>query len=193
MIGKSGCTKGDFVELDLTNTARKKKWGRYNQETKYEEQIRKQKVAYKDYDVTLIRSNRKSIAIEINRDLQIKVQAPRRMTQNRIMKFITEKQDWIQLHLEKMGCYVQKQEQDDRYSQRSPLTEEEIRKLTGTARKSDSGKSSILCPADGELAAGSRSAIRRLAGEAAVRQGNLNFNCHLAECQMRDSGLCWGC
>ena len=70
------CTKGDFVEFDLTNTARKKNEDGIIKRRNMKSRLESKKVVYKDYDITLIRSNRKSIAIEINRDLQIKVRAP---------------------------------------------------------------------------------------------------------------------
>lgn len=175
------CTKGDFVEFDLTNTARKKNEDGTIKRRNMKSRLESKKVAYKDYDITLIRSNRKSIAIEINRDLQIKVRAPQRMTQNRIMKFVTEKEDWIQLHLEKMELLRQKQEQDDRYSQRSPLTEEEIRKLTETARKVITVRVAYFAR-QMEVTYG-RITIRnqKTRWGSCSQAGNLNFNCHLAE------------
>lgn len=64
--------------------------------------INSKQLIYKDFDIELIRSSRKSIAIEIDRDFKIKVRAPQRMNQNQIMRFVKEKEQWIRLHLAKM-------------------------------------------------------------------------------------------
>ena len=50
----------------------------------------------------LIRSRRKTLAIEITRDARLVVRAPLRCSQARIEQFLTEKQAWITLHLQKM-------------------------------------------------------------------------------------------
>ena len=50
----------------------------------------------------LIRSRRKTLAIEITRDARLVVRAPLRCSQARIEQFLTEKQTWITLHLQKM-------------------------------------------------------------------------------------------
>ena len=50
----------------------------------------------------LIRSKRKTLAIEITRDARLVVRAPLHCSQARIQQFLAEKQDWITLHLQKM-------------------------------------------------------------------------------------------
>ena len=50
----------------------------------------------------LIRSKRKTLAIEITRDARLGVRAPLRCSQARIEQFLAEKQAWITLHLQKM-------------------------------------------------------------------------------------------
>ena len=50
----------------------------------------------------LIRSKRKTLAIEITRDARLVVRAPLRCSQARIEQFLAEKQAWITLHLQKM-------------------------------------------------------------------------------------------
>lgn len=61
-----------------------------------------------DYEITLIRSRRKSLAIEITPELQVVVRAPARMPVREINAFVQEKDDWIHAHLqqmdEKSGC-----------------------------------------------------------------------------------------
>lgn len=50
----------------------------------------------------LIRSKRKTLAIEITREARLVVRAPLRCSQARIEQFLQEKQTWITLHLQKM-------------------------------------------------------------------------------------------
>ena len=52
-------------------------------------------------DYKLIRSKRKSIAIEIDRTGTVTVRAPYRMPNVAVKAFIEEKQDWIRKHIEK--------------------------------------------------------------------------------------------
>ena len=77
---------------------------------------------YKNYDIELIRSRRKTIAIEIYPDLHIKVRAPLRTPQYRIMEFLEEKEHWIDLHLEKMR---QRQKSNADQTSRTSISEEE--------------------------------------------------------------------
>ena len=56
-----------------------------------------------DYEITLIRSRRKSLAIEITPELQVVVRAPARMPVREINAFVQEKDDWIRAHLQQMA------------------------------------------------------------------------------------------
>ena len=66
----------------------------------------------------LIRSKRKTLAIEITREARLVVRAPLRCPQWRIDRFLAEKQAWIALHLEKM--------QQRRENHPEPTAEEEV-------------------------------------------------------------------
>ncbi len=52
-------------------------------------------------NIKIIRSNRKSIAIQIKSSDEVVVRAPRRMAKKDIKSFIDKNQDWIDKHLEK--------------------------------------------------------------------------------------------
>ena len=67
----------------------------------------------------LIRSKRKTLAIEITREARLVVRAPLRCSQSRIEQFLAEKQAWITLHLQKM--------QQRRENHPEPTPEEEAR------------------------------------------------------------------
>lgn len=53
-------------------------------------------------DYQLIRSRRRTLAIEITRDARVVVRAPMRCPKRDIERFVTEKQGWIDLHLARM-------------------------------------------------------------------------------------------
>lgn len=50
-------------------------------------------------EYTLIRSRRKTLAIEITRDARLVIRVPMRVSQARIDAFLAEKSDWITTHL----------------------------------------------------------------------------------------------
>lgn len=51
-------------------------------------------------NVTIIRSNRKTIALQVHPDLTVTVRAPKRMSDREIRLFVQEKESWIQKHVE---------------------------------------------------------------------------------------------
>ena len=55
-----------------------------------------------DMEVTIIRSHRRTIAIQVNPDLTVTVRAPKCVTQREIQRILREKDPWIQKHIEKM-------------------------------------------------------------------------------------------
>lgn len=53
-----------------------------------------------EYRLKLIRSNRKTILLKIDRDLSVTVNAPRYISKTELDRFIESKSGWIQKHLE---------------------------------------------------------------------------------------------
>lgn len=53
-------------------------------------------------DVTVIRSNRKTVAIQVNSDLSVTVRAPRCASAKYIERLLQEKEPWITEHMEQM-------------------------------------------------------------------------------------------
>ena len=53
-------------------------------------------------DVTVIKSNRKTVSIQVNADLSVVVRAPRRATKRDIDRILREKESWILKHIEQM-------------------------------------------------------------------------------------------
>ena len=83
-------------------------------------------------DIVLIRSDRRSFAIEIGRDKKIKVRVPRRASKAQIEELLKEKQDWIFRTLDKIDKKnaIEKNEEN----QIAKLEPEEVKKLKKEAR-----------------------------------------------------------
>jgi predicted metal-dependent hydrolase len=54
---------------------------------------------------TIIRSKRKTLAIQITRELEIIVRSPQRLAKREIDRFVQAHQDWIDAHLQKQAAY----------------------------------------------------------------------------------------
>lgn len=135
-----------------------------------------EEMKYNNYDIELIRSRRKTIAIEIHPDLSIRVRAPLRMPQYRIMEFLEEKEHWIDLHLEKMR---QRQESNADQMSRTSLSEEEIKQLTELAKEVIPQRVAFFAR-QMDVTYG-RITIRnqKTRWGSCSQAGNLNFNCRL--------------
>ena len=79
----------------------------------------------------LIRSNRRTISIEIKPDLTVVVRAPRRATEREIERIVAGKEAWIHKHLEKMRI---KKEQLEETGE-TLLSAEQIRELVMRAKE----------------------------------------------------------
>lgn len=77
--------------------------------------------------IEIIRSKRKTISIEIKRDLRVVVRAPRHMTDSEIQRFVLQKRDWIEKHLQ--------QAEKRKNNNISYLENDEIEKLTDDAKE----------------------------------------------------------
>ena len=78
------------------------------------------------YDYELLRTNRRTLSLEITPDCRVLVRAPLRMPQNRIETFVASKEDWIARHLTRMQKKVAEAP--------PPPTEAEIAALKARAR-----------------------------------------------------------
>ena len=78
-------------------------------------------------DINIVRSNRRSVAIQITPDLTVVVRAPYRMPQKDIDQLLKEKEVWIQKHIQ---IIQKRKEQSDNLPK---LTQEDIQKLANEA------------------------------------------------------------
>ena len=77
--------------------------------------------------ITIIRSNRKTLSIELKPN-EIIARAPARMKEKEIYKFIESKKDWIDKHLVKLN------ERQKVLDDLKPFTQEEIKQFTAKAK-----------------------------------------------------------
>lgn len=120
-------------------------------------------------DYTIIRSNRKTVAIQITADGQVLVRCPERMSYLTIHRFVVEKESWIQKHLENYKPQPQLPK----------FTQEQLQELAEEARR-------IIPPRCAHFARllgvnYGRITIRAQHSRwgSCSSQGNLNFNCLL--------------
>lgn len=57
-----------------------------------------------DYTPEIIRSRRRTLSVEISRDLRVIVRAPLRLPQREIARFLSERAGWIEEHLARARC-----------------------------------------------------------------------------------------
>ena len=55
-------------------------------------------INFENFDVSLIRSRRRTLTLEVNRD-GVFARAPMRMSRKDIVEFIQQKQNWINKHI----------------------------------------------------------------------------------------------
>ena len=85
-------------------------------------------------NVKIIRSNRKTLAIQINPDLSVTVRAPMYTPQSDIERILREKEGWIQKHIEKIREQeAKRKETQGEFVESEYLTNEEIKKLADKA------------------------------------------------------------
>ncbi len=124
----------------------------------------------------IIRSDRKTVAVEITRDARVIVRAPRRMTQADIDRFVLQKRDWIEKHLEQMRL------RSEQTACEKPFTEAEIRALADRALEVIPPKAERFARLIG--VSYGRITIRNQVSRWGSCSGkkNLNFNCLLMLC-----------
>lgn len=128
----------------------------------------------------IIRSKRRTIAIEIKKDLRIVVRVPLEMKDNDIQRFVMEKQRWIEKHLQ----IVKKRNEE----KETPFTVEEIHALADAALKDLLQRVAKYAPIVGVTVGRITIRNQRSRWGSCSAKGNLNFNCLLMLCseEVRD-------
>ncbi len=121
-------------------------------------------------NLTIIRSNRKTISMRITGPDTIEIRAPRRMPQSQINVFIERQQTWIEKHMARIPPPA------------SPFTEEEIHTLADQALQVIPDRVRHYAALIG--VSYGRITIRNQKSKwgSCSAKGNLNFNCLLMLC-----------
>lgn len=117
-------------------------------------------------DYTLIRSRRKTIAIQITPQGRVLVRCPLKMTKGDIDRFVEEKRNWIEKHLSAITPVL-------------PLTPGELQDLTRQAKADLSQRVAHFAPKVGVSYGRITIRAQRTRWGSCSAKGNLNFNCLL--------------
>lgn len=137
-------------------------------------------------NVKIIRSNRKTLAIQINPDLSVTVRAPMYAPQSDIERILREKEGWIQKHIEKIReqeakrkeMYGEKGEYG-KSAEREYLSNEEIHKLAEKALEYIPKRVSYFAKQIGVTYGKITIRNQKTRWGSCSSKGNLNFNCLL--------------
>ena len=124
-------------------------------------------------EVTVIRSRRRSIALQLKPDGSILVRAPRLLPQWEIRRFVENHRSWIQNQLQKQAAAQELRDAAE------PLDERELKALRESARRDLTQRCAFWAERRG--VSYGRISIRhqRSRWGSCSSKGNLNFNCLL--------------
>lgn len=134
----------------------------------------KQSLLWEGQPIVLVRSARRTVGLEINREMRVLVRAPLCMSEDTILHFVESKGDWLREHMERLR--TQMSEADDL----PPFTREELAALLAKAKAQ-------IPPRVREVAAQMGVNVRRITVRLMVSRfgsctarGDLSFNALLA-------------
>ena len=121
----------------------------------------------------IIRSNRKTISIQVDREANVIVRAPYRVSEREIRRFLAEKEAWIRKHQEKIRA------QEKAFEGIKPLTREEIETLADQAMKVIPERVAYYAKKIGVTYGRITIRNQKTRWGSCSSKGNLNFNCLL--------------
>lgn len=124
-------------------------------------------------DMQIIRSNRRTISLEITQEGQIKVRAPRYMSEAEIRTFVESKSSWLAKHLQKREKDMESLREDGEF------TELEIKRLQELAKEIIPEKVAYYARLMGVTYGRISVRKQKTRWGSCSREGNLNFNCLL--------------
>ena len=124
-------------------------------------------------DIKVIKSNRKTISLQVRRDGTTVVRAPLRMSETEIRKFIESHRDWLEKNLEKVQAIREEMPEVKR------LTREELNDLADQALKVIPERVAYYAPKIGVTYGRITIRNQKTRWGSCSAKGNLNFNCLL--------------
>lgn len=129
------------------------------------------------FDYEIIYSSRKTVAVQVTRDGEVRVRAPRRCSRSFIETFITEHEDWILKHLQQ--AQEQKKRSKEARAGRPPLSDEARNRYIRTARDIFSRKTAYYARIMGVTYGRITIREQKTRWGSCSSKGNLNFNWRL--------------
>lgn len=126
-------------------------------------------------EFTVIHSNRKTIAIQVNMDLSVIVRAPKRASQKEIQRFLKEKEAWVIKAQEKM----RKRQEEYEAEPVEVLTEAQLRELAALAAEHIPGRAAYYSRRMGVDYGRITIRNQKTRWGSCSSRGDLNFNCLL--------------
>ena len=125
--------------------------------------------------VTVIRSNRKTVAIQVNSDLSVTVRAPRSASEKDIEEILKKKEAWISKHIEK----IKKTKERFEAEPTEKLTREKVIALAEEALKVIPARVEYFARVIGVTYGKINIRNQKTRWGSCSSKGNLNFNCLL--------------
>ena len=125
--------------------------------------------------VTVIRSNRKTVAIQVNSDLSVTVRAPRSASEKDIEEILKKKEAWISKHIEKIKETKERFEAEPT----EKLTREKVIALADEALKVIPERVEYFAKVIGVTYGKITIRNQKTRWGSCSSKGNLNFNCLL--------------
>lgn len=122
---------------------------------------------------TIIRSNRKTLGLQVRTDGQVIVRAPVKLAEAEIQRFVTQHEDWIRKQQERIQKNMQEQPAAEK------LTMQEIQQLADQALKVIPERVAYYAPKVGVTYGNITIRNQKSRWGSCSAKGNLNFNCLL--------------